>query len=85
MLTGDEWRWEQCIEMVKHLLHELLNTTTEVHATVYGLYAGITEWKGAELPDDSEVQDEMRYWMGGYICGTAFRWTAILLIGGALV
>ena len=69
----------------RELLSELLNTTTEVHVAVYGIYAGITEWKGTELPDDPEVQDEMHYWMGGYICGTAFRWGAILLIGGALI
>lgn len=71
--------------MRKNVLYELLNTTTEVHAAVYGIYAGITEWKGTELPDDPEVQDEPHYFRGGYVFGTLVRWGAILLVGGALI
>ncbi len=71
--------------MRRNLLSELLNTTTEVHAAVYGIYAGITEWKGTELPDDADVQDEPHYFRGGYIFGTAVRWGGILLIGGTLL
>ena len=63
------------------LIETFLDTPAEVHAAVHGIYAGLTEWKGAELPDDAEVQDEPQYYRGGVIVGTLIRWAAILLIG----
>lgn len=65
----------------KELIAELLNTPAEVHAAVHGIYAGLTEWKGTELPDDPEILDEPHYYKGGYIVGTIVRWIAIMIAG----
>lgn len=62
----------------KQLFETLLNTTAEVHAAVHGIYAGMTEWKGAELPDDEDIQAEPHYFKGGYILGTLLRWGALI-------
>jgi hypothetical protein len=62
-----------------------MNTSAEVHATTHGIYAGLTEWKGTELPNNPDVQLEPHYYKGGYICGTLLRWTAILLLGSRIL
>lgn len=67
------------------LLKTFLNTSTEVHAATHGIYAGLTEWKGAELPDNQEVQDEPHYFKGGYITGTLIRWGALIWMTSLVV
>jgi len=61
--------------------NEFLNDPAEIHAFVHGLYAGITEWKGAQLPDNPDVQKEPHYFKGGYCVGTLLRWIFLLLLG----
>ncbi len=64
----------------KPLLDTFLNTSAEVHAATHGIYAGLTEWKGSELPDNPDVAAEPHYYKGGYIAGTLIRWGALIWI-----
>lgn len=61
-------------------LDTFLDTPTEVHAATHGIYAGMTEWKGAELPDNPDVVAEPNYFRGGYIAGTLIRWGMAVFI-----
>lgn len=67
------------------ILSEFMNTHEEVHAATHGIYAGIAEWKGTELPDNPDIVKELHYYHGGIIVGTLIRWSAILLIGSAII
>jgi len=64
--------------MRSDLLDTLFDTSAEVHAAVHGIYAGIDERKGAELPDIPDVTIEPHYFKGGYIAGTLIRWGALI-------
>ena len=63
------------------MIGEFMNEIPEVHATVHGIYAGLAEWKGTELPQNEDIQAEPHYFKGGYIIGTLMRWCAIVIIG----
>jgi len=63
------------------MMSEFMNKIPEVHAMVHGIYAGLTEWKGSELPQNEDVRAEPHYFKGGYIVGTLMRWGALILIG----
>lgn len=65
----------------KHLLSTFLDEAAEVHAFTHGVYAGLTEWKGAEIPDNPDVAAEPHYYKGGYIIGTLLRWGALITLG----
>ena len=56
-----------------------LDTNTEIHAATHGIYAGMTEWKGMELPNNPDIQKEPHYFKGGYIAGTILRWLLVVL------
>jgi len=62
-------------------LSTFMNETAEIHAFVHGIYAGLTEWRGAQLPDNEDVITEPHYFKGGYIFGTLMRWVAIIYLG----
>jgi len=68
----------------KDLIDTFVNTPVEAHAITHGIYAGLTEWKGTELPNNPDIILEPHYFKAGYICGTLLRWTAILLIGNEI-
>ena len=36
------------------------DAAAEVHAATHGVYAGLTEWKGAELPDDADIATQLQ-------------------------
>lgn len=59
---------------------EFCNDPGEIHALVAGAYAGLTEWKGADVPD--EFVAEKHYYQGGYIVGTILRWVGLVVVGG---
>lgn len=61
-------------------LPKLLPTPTEVRAATHGIYAGLTEWKGAELPSDPDIAAEPAYFKGGYIIGTLIRWGVLICL-----
>lgn len=65
---------------MKNLIDEFLSTSAEVHAATHGIYAGITEWKGTELPDNPDIKIEPHYFKGGYIVGTLIRWIFLVLM-----
>lgn len=67
------------------MIHTFCDTVPEVHAFVHGIYAGITEWRGTDLPDNVDIRAEPHYFKGGYILGTLARWGAIIVIGNAMV
>jgi hypothetical protein len=69
----------------KSLIKEFLNDPAEVHSFVHGLYAGVTEWKGAQLPDNPDVKKEPHYFKGGYLLGTFIRWVAIVILGSKII
>lgn len=64
-----------------YALGTFLNDTAEIHAFVHGIYTGLTEWRGAEIPDNPDVRAEPHYYKGGYIFGTLLRWAAIIALG----
>jgi hypothetical protein len=57
-----------------------LDTNAEIHAVTHGIYAGMTEWKGMELPDNEDIQKEPHYFKGGYIAGTILRYLLLILV-----
>ena len=59
--------------MRSDLLDTLFDTSAEVHAATHGICAGLTEWKGAELPDIPDVTIEPHYFKGGYCIGTTMN------------
>lgn len=69
----------------REMINTFCDTVPELHSFVHGVYAGITEWKGTDLPDNVDVQKEPHYFKGGYILGTVARWIAIIAIGHAVV
>lgn len=69
----------------KKLLSTFLNTSAEVHAAVHGIYAGMTEWKGTEIPDNPDINTEPHYFKGGYIVGTLIRWCIIIYLSSTMI
>ena len=67
------------------MINEFCNTIPEVHSLIHGIYAGLTEWKGTEIPNNPDVQEEPHYFKGGYILGTLMRWVAIVAIGKEVI
>lgn len=65
---------------MKNLIDEFLNTSAEVHAATHGIYAGMTEWKGTELPDNPDIDIEPHYFKGGYVVGTLVRWVFLVIM-----
>lgn len=65
----------------KSILKEFLSTTAEIHAASMGLYAGISETRGAKMPtDNQDVELEPHYWAGGYVVGTLLKWGVAVFI-----
>lgn len=56
-----------------------LDTNAEIHAVTHGIYAGMTEWKGMELPENPDIKAEPHYFKGGYIVGTILRYILLIL------
>lgn len=54
----------------------------EWHAFVYGMYDGITSLRfdPGHAPDNPDVDQETHYYKGGFVVGTVFQWSAVLLI-----
>ena len=64
------------------ILSEFLNTHSEIHSFVIGIYSGLTEWKGidSEVMKNPDVKKEPHYCYGGYVLGTILRWMIIITL-----
>ena len=64
------------------ILSEFLNTHSEIHSFVIGIYSGLTEWKGidSEVMKNPDVKKELHYCYGGYVLGTILRWIIIITL-----
>lgn len=64
------------------MLNDFLNTHSEIHSFVIGIYSGLTEWKGidSEVMKNPDVVAEPHYCYGGYVLGTILRWAIIITL-----